>query len=356
MCIASRCSRLNQVYGGGHVADIGGKAYSTQMYQSGLANLVIATGWAHRLADYSLMPGRVVALLPNAGLANKLFVWAKAEVFAQLNDMPNDTIGWTWPKIGPLLRGERNLRMYGRYFRSRKNDLLIALATGSFIRRIVIEPEVGRLPRSGFGSRTYVFKDIPSWRDLFGDIRNHRDFIRDRLLAMIRDQYKKELDALRTPIVSVHVRRGDFRRLRLGEDFALVGGVRTADQYFADLIEQIRYVSGRDLPITVFSDGSDDEVAFLTRMPGVTRSPATSDVVDLLLMARSRIIITSAGSTFGEWAAFLSQAAVLRHPARVLAPIRPPQYTELYYEGPAPAKPRDWSGLLLSNVREIRPG
>ena len=340
------------MYGGGHVADIGGKAYSA--HQSGLANLGIATGWARRLADYPLMPGRVVALLPNAGLANKLFVWAKAEVFAELNDMPNDTIGWTWPKIGPLLRGERNLRMYGRYFRGRKNDLLIALAKGSITRRIVIEPVVGRLPsKSAFGSRTYVFKDIPSWRDLFGDIRNHRDFIRDRLLAMVRDQYKKELDALRIPVVGVHIRRGDFRRLRLGEDFARVGGVRTADQYFADLIEQIRHVSGRDLPVTVFSDGTDDEVAFLTRMPGVTRSPATSDVVDLLLMARSRIIITSAGSTFGEWAAFLSEAAVLRHPAHIHAPIRPPQYTELYYEGPAPAKPLDWSGLLLSNVLEI---
>jgi len=201
-----------------------------------------------------------------------------------------------------------------------------------------------------------VFKDIPSWRDLFGDIRNHRDFIRGRLLAMIRDQHKRELNALRAPVVGVHVRRGDFRSLRLGEDFAHVGGVRTADQYFADLIEQIRHVSGLDLPVTVFSDGTDDEIAFLTRMPGVTRSPATSDIVDLLLMARSRIIITSAGSTFGEWAAFLSEAAVLRHPAHIHAPIRPPQYIDLYYEGPAPARPQDWSGLLLSNVLEIQPG
>jgi hypothetical protein len=76
-------------------------------------------------------------------------------------------------------------------------------------------------------------------------------------------------------VVAVHVRRGDFRSLRVGEDFAHVGLVRTADQYFADLIEQIRHVSGWDLPVTVFSDGTDDEIAFLTRMPGV-RSPATS--------------------------------------------------------------------------------
>src|SRR5262249_8615684 len=303
------------------------------------------------------MPGRVLALLPNAGLANKLLVWAKAEVFAMLNDMPNDTIGWTWPKIGRLMRGERSLRMYGRYVRSRKSAWSIALATGFFTGRLVIEPEVARLPsRSARGSRIYVFKDIPSWRDLFGDIRNHRDLIRGRRLAMIRDQYKRELDALRGPVVAVHVRRGDFRSLRVGEDFAHVGGVRTADQYFADLIEQIRQVSGWDLPVTVFSDGTDDEIAFLTRMPSVARSPATSDVVDLLLMARARIIVTSPGSTFGELAAFLSEAVILRHPAHIHAPIRPIQYRDLYYEGPAPARPQDWSGLLLSNVLEIQPG
>src|SRR5262249_52692787 len=111
------------------------------------------------------MPGRVVALLPNAGLGNKLFVWARAEVFAMLNDMPNDTMGWTWPKIGPILRSERSLRMYGRYICSRKGAGSIALATGFLTGKLVIEPEVAALPRcSARRSRTYVFKHHTSWR------------------------------------------------------------------------------------------------------------------------------------------------------------------------------------------------
>src|SRR5262245_58768639 len=59
------------------------------------------------------MKSVVLALLPNAGLGNKLFVWAKAGVFAHLNRLNSMVIGWTYPKIGPLLRGERSLRMYG---------------------------------------------------------------------------------------------------------------------------------------------------------------------------------------------------------------------------------------------------
>jgi hypothetical protein len=46
----------------------------------------------------------------------------------------------------------------------------------------------------------------------------------------------------------------------------------------------------------------------------------------------------------------------LRHPAHIHAPIRPTHYTDLRYEGPAPTRPQDWSGLLLSNVLEIQPG
>jgi hypothetical protein len=140
----------------------------------------------------------------------------------------------------------------------------------------------------------------------------------------------------------------------LGEDFARSGGVRTPKRYFVDLVEQVRHFCGSNVPVTIFSDGTDDDIAFLTRMPAIARSAARSDILDLLLMAKARIIIPSAGSTFSEWAAFLSEAAVLRHPAHIHAPIRPKKYTDLYYEGPAPAGPQDWSGLLLSNVGTIR--
>ena len=60
------------------------------------------------------MQSRVVAALPNAGLANKLFVWAKARVFGEVNGLPVHTIGWSYPKIGPLLRGDPYLdRSFG---------------------------------------------------------------------------------------------------------------------------------------------------------------------------------------------------------------------------------------------------
>ena len=78
------------------------------------------------------LQSHVVAVLPNAGLANKLFVWAKAQVFAEVNRLPVYTIGWSYPKIGPLLRGERSMRMYARYFERSSPRALFALSRGAF--------------------------------------------------------------------------------------------------------------------------------------------------------------------------------------------------------------------------------
>src|SRR5262249_41653050 len=47
-----------------------------------------------------------------AGLGNMLFPWARAEVFRQVHKVPMLATQWTQPKIGPLLRGEKDLRYY----------------------------------------------------------------------------------------------------------------------------------------------------------------------------------------------------------------------------------------------------
>lgn len=57
------------------------------------------------------------AKLPRAGLGNMLFVWARAEVFAYLNQIPVFTSSWTQPRLGPTLRREKGKRIYWRYFR-----------------------------------------------------------------------------------------------------------------------------------------------------------------------------------------------------------------------------------------------
>jgi hypothetical protein len=61
--------------------------------------------------------------------------------------------------------------------------------------------------------------------------------------------------------------------------------------------------------------------------------------------------VPSAGSTFGYWAAFFSEAAVLLHPQHIHAPIRPADVNSRLFEGPTPAGVAECSTLLRDNIR-----
>jgi hypothetical protein len=102
----------------------------------------------------------------------------------------------------------------------------------------------------------------------------------------------------------------------------------------------------------VFSDGSDEECRFLTKIPDVERAPPElSDIGDMLLMSRAKVLITSAGSTFGMWSSFFSSAAVITHPNHYHAPIRPSSANEKQFEGPAGINWKEWDRLLIDNIR-----
>jgi hypothetical protein len=53
----------------------------------------------------------------------------------------------------------------------------------------------------------------------------------------------------------------------------------------------------------------------------------------LILLSRSKIIITSAGSTFSYWAGFLSDSPIIMHPDHIHHSIRL-SHESGYYEGP----------------------
>lgn len=295
----------------------------------------------------------VWARLPHAGLGNMLFVWARALVFARLNGLPLLTSGWSRIHLGPILRCERQWRFYGRYFRALDSVPWSLKWLARFGSAHITEPEVALLDSPPGSNRVYVFSRIPHWRDYFGSFREQRDLVRVSLLQMLQAKHQERLQQLARPWIGVHIRRGDFRLLRPGEDFSKVGLVRTPLDYFIDLIAGVRQIHGRDLPVMVFSDGHDHELEAVLRLSGVGRAPRQPDVLDLLLLARSRLIIASAGSTFSYWAGFLADAPLLLHPDHIHAPLRPADVNQQYFEGGVRGPAAGWPALLKQNIRAI---
>lgn len=297
----------------------------------------------------------VVCELPKAGLGNQLFALVKATVFAELNGLPLYVKGYNQFKIGPWLRGEKIKRNYYGYFTFEKGLLgqqldRLSLSGKKGLERVA-EPNLTTLSINAREGKQFVFAAIPHWSDYFAGLKDHRDLAITLLRRLIRERITRTAEQLEAPCIGVHIRMGDFRKLRAGEDFRKVGAVRTPEDYFVSLIQRVRELSGRELPVSVFTDGYRHEFQRLFDMENVSMVEGNADIVDLLLLSRSKLIITSAGSTFSYWSAFLANSPVIMHPDHLHASVRPIEVNRHWYEGPLdPAGP---DKLLAENIQGI---
>jgi hypothetical protein len=170
---------------------------------------------------------------------------------------------------------------------------------------------------------------------------------------MLTPERMREYASTPHPIVCVQIRLGDFHALAPGETFGRVGNTRTPTSYFAGVIDDLRELHGSELPVTIFTDGTKEQLRDLLAIPGVKLGPHRSKIVDLLSMAASKVLVPSAGSTFGYWAGFLSDCALLIHLNHVHQSIRPDEINTKYFEGPVTGSIYDWPDLLRRNVLAI---
>lgn len=321
------------------------KLESSQIPESLLHAMPRLTLWSKRRIDNSLC----WACLPRAGLGNKLAVWGRTVVFARKYGLRMFTTGLNRIRVGPVLRGETG-RFYFNQFQSGSEVSF----SESFRGRLILPREFNPSAKvDDDRRRLYVFSEIPGWQDFFLHLRNHRALILHEIWRFVSEQSVREIEAIQAPVISLHVRHGDFRELRPGEDFARVGAVRTPLSYFVAGVNLAREIAGWDVPVTLFSDGDDEDLLPLLRLPNLTRAPLRSAIVDLLSMSKSRVILASAGSTFGYWAAFLSDAVILLHPQHIPSAIRPDDINRLVFEGPMPNYAEEASPILTSNLRSL---
>lgn len=292
----------------------------------------------------------VICKMPKAGLGNQLFPLLKAFVFGSLNNLPVHVTGYHQIKLGPWLRREKTKRKYNGFFSFQKNLISYLLErTKLNLRPGQIEAE----PTLQVGERRqgqiFLFSTMPSWENYFEGLKEHRKLVLEIFQKVVEPNVFKKLEDRLAPIIGVHIRMGDFRKLNVGENFSSVGAVRTPEAYFLEIISSIRKMHGSSLPVTVFSDGHKEELLSILSLENVQLSEGNSDLEDLILLSRSKIIVTSAGSTFSYWSAFLADAPVIMHPDHLHQPLRSNEVNNHWYEGPF-----DFTNeLLRRNVADI---
>lgn len=280
----------------------------------------------------------VFCKLPKAGLGNQLFPLVKAHIMASLNGLPVVVTNYHQLKIGPYLRGEKTKRKYRNYFTFQKsilhdqrNRLKLKYSDKS---KILHEATLGKYDSEKLTANSFLYDTIPHWSDFFKNLKEYRTLAIKHLDEILHPNIKKMVSNLPAPCIGVHIRMGDFRKLQAGQDFKSVGAVRTPEEYFIDVIEKIRSINGKSLPVSVFTDGHRDEFERLFDMPNVTMVEGNPDIVDLLMLSKSKIIVASANSTFSYWSGFLSDAPFIMHPDHVHESIRLKEDGPTLYEGP----------------------
>ncbi|WP_019499466.1 alpha-1,2-fucosyltransferase [Pseudanabaena sp. PCC 6802] len=295
--------------------------------------------------------------LPRAGLGNMLLVWARAILFAHINSFPIVTPAWGQFAIGPYLRGERDKRYYGHLF-SRRNYVsrftyLLASLKKPHVHNnpAISKLELPDLEFQASGYHLFIFNQLPHWSDFFVDLKEHQPIVKDKLLSSIRPSVLAAISKRSAPQIGVHIRMGDFRTLKPGDDFTQLGGVRTPFSWFIRVIDTIREIAGCDVPVTIFSDGRDCELSELLKLPQACRAPTTSALSDMLTLSKSKLLIASSGSTFSYWASYLGQCPTIWHPAHFHGGVFPQDVSQIKFEGGFDPQSTSVPDLLIHNLR-----
>ena len=180
-------------------------------------------------------------------------------------------------KLGPLIRWEKDLRLYNKEFKRRNyNDWINFLRVNFFKNKVVLHNGLG---------------------NFFHDIKKSDLLIKNWLL----------LNSLEKPFnnrgkIAVHIRRGDFNKLNVSQFSSQI-----PTQWYLDVVD--RLLSKVDKDIILYSDAevSNDWLTFGSR---VKLSRNISACSNILSMSTADILVASR-STFSLWSYFLSKQKTL---------------------------------------------
>jgi hypothetical protein len=256
------------------------------------------------------------------GLGNTLFAWARCEIAAEQYSLPvlapvwrRLTSGGGWITALKTVGSQAGARRtYNGLFAERQSlssvgRNLLTLAWAAHMDEDAL-PEAMESRRRYNRPVVFVFSDV---RDRFASLAAYQPLIAARFNAMLGPRIKERLADATAARFACHVRLGDFNPASEANPVTAHNARLPIEWYVA----QLKKVSATwpNMPIELFSDGTDAELAELLRLPTVCRADYGNPVTDLVAMSRPRLLICS-GSTFSAWAAFLGRMPTIWFPGK----------------------------------------
>ena len=227
---------------------------------------------------YPQLPGHDFCLFRTmgSGLANCLFVYAKAIAYAHRTGARLISPTWFNIGIGPYIRHQKDKRHYLGLFTTKGE-----ISGVDKIYRLLLNR-----------NRINVICGLENY---FGDILNDSKVIASYIEAHVNPSLLENLNKYDfTNCVAVHIRLGDYPER-----------VRIPISWYANKIKTIQ-AKHPEYRFLVFSDGRDNELIELTSIRNVERQFFGNAIADILAISKCCYLIGS-DSTFSGWGAFLGQ-------------------------------------------------
>lgn len=220
-----------------------------------------------------------------SGLANSLFVFARAIVFAKEHNL--EIINPTWFNISPGHWRYKDKRFYNDTFKPigvTGLKRLKLLMTG----RMVKEEDYTGNGMDADWVQIFYMKG-------FETLRAKSSSVREFLLESVKPEILSSVHSFDFQNkIAVHIRLGDYK-----------AEVRLSLSYYKTLIERI-HERKPQYEFLVFSDGKDEELTEVLNLPCTKKVYFGYAMSDILAISRCKALIGS-HSTFTDWGGYLGQ-------------------------------------------------
>lgn len=222
------------------------------------------------------------------GLANCLFVYARAISIAKKYNLPIIAPTWLNLTIGPWLRMQQDKRHYIGLMRSTREI--------SGIKKIWLLNTLKHVnEHDAYNPEDNVIIEVSGLGDYFVPIIPSHHIVAPYIISHIHERNIKRVnDYDFTNCVAIHVRLGDYSpewRIPLS--------------WYKSKIEE-QHSDNPKKKFLLFSDGTDDELSELLCLPYVERAFFGNAIADIIAISKCCYLIGS-DSTFSAWGAYIGQ-------------------------------------------------
>lgn len=225
-----------------------------------------------------------------SGLANSLFVYARALVFAEREGL--ELINPTWFSFDPVQWKlmAKDKRTYLGIFRDMGVTYIKKWRILTFGKRVEEDAYTGKNLDADY-VRIY-------WMKTFDEIRNDCELVKRRIRESLLPGILEKVESFDfTDTIAVHVRMGDY------------GNNSLPISYYKALISQI-HERNPQYRFLLFSDGKESELAELLSIPYIEHVFFGSAIADIFGISSTKALIGS-HSTFTDWGGYLGQLPTL---------------------------------------------